>query len=216
VKIRRWQGAAAAALPAALLAASAAGCGSQPAPSAGGLSGVNTGGPVRTLGHRVLTQARKIQCPAFVGALPTPGGPEVAVGGGDATADQTGQHLPSGFVAVAVVECVRSVVPVKGRGQWEAVVKRVATSGLGPLMAALRRPSSRLPNPDDVACPMTEAPLPWFELVGKDGHVIQPAIPRASCGQPITAIVIALDKLPWLTLSRTLQVKYKPLINSAG
>jgi hypothetical protein len=146
----------------------------------------------------------KMHCPVSVGGL-TLGGPR----------DQTGQgqHIPRGFAPVAVVQCVSLVVQVKGRGRWLAQVKRIATSDLGPLMTALRKPSTPLGAGGPVECPMIAALLPWFELLGTNGQLIQPVLPRTSCGQPIAAVLTALDKLHWRTVSRTLMEKYKAVLD---
>lgn len=198
MKARTWQGAAAAALLAALLTACLAGCGNQAAPSAA-FPPPRTSGPTGIAQLRAL--AARVTCPAFVGGL-VPGGPIDGTG--------AGQHLAKGFTPVAAVECQDSIVQVKGRGRWVEETKRVATSGLGALMTALRKPPShRLP---DVDCPMIAVAVPWFELVAKDGKVIDPAVPRGFCGQPVAAILVVLSKLHWQTVSRTLVEKYKPLL----
>jgi hypothetical protein len=125
----------------------------------------------------------------------------------------SGPDIPSGFTPVAVVECLRSVVRVKDRGVWLAEVKRVATVGLGPLMTELRKPSTTLHFGGPVECPMIVALVPWFELVSRDGQVIQPEIPYGFCDQPVSRVLVALNKLHWRTVSRTLVEKYKAILD---
>jgi hypothetical protein len=193
---RRWRGAAAAAMLAVLLAVSAAGCGTKPATS--------YPGPDPAVGPNWPAAVTSIHCPAFIGEL-DPGGPVDRVG--------AGEHIPKGFVPLAVVQCVRSVVRIKGRGQWLAVVKRVASYGLGPLISALRKPSSNVHAGAPIDCPMIEVPLPWFELVGYGNQVIQPVVPRESCGQPVSGVLTALANLKWQTVSRTLLERYRAVLD---
>jgi hypothetical protein len=183
---------------AGLLTASVAGCGTKAAPSGSGKPRTPSSGAP----HQANELAARVHCPAFIGGL-YPGTPIARVG--------SGPYIPSGFKPAAAVECVRSVVRVKGRGLWLADVKRVATSGLGPLMTALRMASHH--SPSDIACPMIVVPLPWLELVGQDGQLIQPEIPRGLCGQPASALLAALAHVKWRTVSRTLETKYKAVLD---
>lgn len=112
------------------------------------------------------------------------------------------EHLPAGFAAVAVVECVRVPAAGPSTGMRTEERREVAVGGLAALLRALRLPSSprRSPLP---ACLVTDAGVPWLTLIGRDGQVIHPAIPTGACGLPIEPVLASLNALRWIPLGAT-------------
>ncbi len=106
------------------------------------------------------------------------------------------EAVPEGFVPAAVVLCTLAIVPVNG-GMSTAPVRKIAVTGLGRLVAALRAPTPGLPP--GTACAAQLIALPWFVLVGENGQVILPKIPLDPCGEPSAAVMQSLDALHWVT-----------------
>jgi hypothetical protein len=112
------------------------------------------------------------------------------------------ERVPAGFPAVAVVECFR--VPVAGpSGSIRSDEKRqVAVHGLAALVRALRLPPA--PRPAVVpACLVIGAGLPSLALIGRDGQVIYPAVPKGACGIPIEQVLASLNSMRWIVLGVT-------------
>jgi len=106
--------------------------------------------------------------------------------------------LPANFDAVAVVRCEVEVQTFAGDGQWSVELGQRASSGLGPLLAALRLPSSPPAGPQ-VACAAVGVEVPDFALVDADEHILVPDLPVDECGAPLTAALDALNALHWTT-----------------
>jgi hypothetical protein len=114
-----------------------------------------------------------------------------------------GEPIPAGFRPVAVVECVRVVSSVT-HGHFRLEQRRqVAVTGLGRLLAALRKPSAPRPNGPQPACMVPAASWPWFVLVSATGQVIHPVVPVGLCGEPIEPVLASLNSLHWITLGVT-------------
>ena len=173
------------AMAAILLAALVTGCGSLQAGSGGGAG--------QTKPHRTASP-RNVRQPAGPADLSCPL-KDLRSG-----IDQyRGQPIPAGFTPVAVIECTFTNVNVAGRGEWTALAKRIAVTGFGPLMSALRMPSERAGK--NIACVSETLFVPQFVLVGKDGDVIYPKIPKTACGQPTPRVMASLDALKFRTIS---------------
>ena len=145
----------------------------------------------------VLAAERRVKCPAA----------------GNITNSASGSHgkpVPAGFVAVAVVEClsVPAIVPVAGTPILE--VRRVAVAGLGPLLAALRLPSTPRSRNMLTWCVAQVRAGPLIALIGTGDQVVRPKVPVGSCGLPITAVQTSLNSLHWRTLSVTKGVSIGP------
>jgi hypothetical protein len=140
---------------------------------------------------KVPAAARQVVCPVTASPLPTRN-----VGGWRT------EHVPAGFAAVAVVECVR--VPVAGpiRSISAEEKRQVAVQGLAALVSALRLPSAPrlriLP-----ACMVSDAGLPSLALIGRDGQVIYATVPKGACGMPIEQVQASLDSMRWIVLGIT-------------
>jgi hypothetical protein len=113
---------------------------------------------------------------------------------------QPAEPIPAGFRPVAVVECVRAasvdhrVIRIEERRQ-------VAISGLGRLLAALRKPSTPRPKGALPACMAPAYAWPWFVLVSATGEIIHPVVPVGLCEEPIEPVLASLNSLHWITLS---------------
>jgi hypothetical protein len=104
--------------------------------------------------------------------------------------------LPAGFVAAAAVRCVEAFITVHGQGR-EGWIEQQASRDLAPLVAALREPSS---PPPAIPCQLRYvAPLALF-LIDRRGQIAQPVIPTGGCGQPLDQILIAVQRVPWVTV----------------
>ena len=110
------------------------------------------------------------------------------------------QAIPAGFQAVAVVQCVP--VGAIAPASLNYVRKEVAITGLGPLLAALRKPSG-VRNAAHPECLLPFMIMPRLALVGSDGAVIYPRIPVNVCGAPIPLVGASLAALHWIKLSTT-------------
>lgn len=113
--------------------------------------------------------------------------------------------LPASFVPVAVIRCVTNFQMIPGKGQWETATLERADQGLAPLLTALQRPNENKP-PGTFCTDLVELP-PQFVLVGKDGQVIWPTLPRTGCGLVQEEVLGALAALPWQKVSVRLVVK---------
>jgi hypothetical protein len=123
------------------------------------------------------------------------------------------QAIPAGFQAVAVVQCVP--VGAIAPASLNYVRKEVAITGLGPLLAALRKPSGfrNAVHPD---CLLPFMIMPRLALVGSDGAVIYPRIPVNVCGAPIPEVGTSLAALHWIKLSTQFEPQGATGINPGG
>ena len=102
------------------------------------------------------------------------------------------------FHAVAAVSCVQETRNISGGGKWLVSVRRVATSGVSALQAALERPDAK---PSHGFCPATAyLPMPLV-LVDASGHTLAPSPPLGSCHLPQHAYFRALDQVTWKPVS---------------
>lgn len=95
--------------------------------------------------------------------------------------------VPTGFVPVAVILCdVRVVLRAPGGADTSSTLAatppphQTLTGDLGPLLAALARPSD--PVPAGAACPAMAQIPPLIFLVDAGGRAVRPAWPRDACG----------------------------------
>lgn len=151
-------------------------------------------GPAATATGRagVLAEARRVQCPPGGAGVPGPPG-----------RFQPGEPIPAGFKPLAVVECVRIPVIVPVTGGPIVELRRVAFTGLGRLVAALRLPSTPRRRGLVPACLAPIASLPWLMLIGPGDQLVHPRIPLGICGQPIVPVLASLSSLHWQTLGTT-------------
>jgi hypothetical protein len=199
---------------AVMLAAALAACGSAVAPqsaaapeagqaaAAGGAHGSSSGDPAASAaGPSIPAAARRVRCPAGVpGVVHLPG----HLPGGSQPPQPAGtQPIPAGFRPAAVVECIRVFASLPGGKVEIAERRQVAVTGLGGVLAALRRPSTARPRGPVPACVVPASAIPWFVLIGADGQVIHPHVPIGLCGVPIPPVLTALSSLHWKTLSTT-------------
>jgi hypothetical protein len=175
--------------------AAAAGSGSGSAPTGGASTASQAG---------VLAAARRVRCPAGWDSVTSVPGRNLRA-----------ERIPAGFRPVAVVECTRvpTIVPVAGIRIVE--LRRVAVTGLGPLVAALRLPSLPRSRALVPACLLPVATLPWIVLIGPGDHLLHPQVPIGDCGLPITPVQTSLSSLHWKTLSATRGVSIGPRLRVA-
>jgi hypothetical protein len=212
--VRQLAIAAAALMLAGALAACTSGAGAQPgaagsashtaAAASGNRSAPGVAAASASRKPDVLAAARRVKCPAVDSAISTTGsGPRA-------------QPIPAGFRPVAVVECIRipDIVPVDGTQLEE--VRRVAVTGLGRLVAALRMPST--PRSRDLVpvCLLPVPDLPLIVLIGPDDHLVRPRVPIGACGLPIVPVQVSLNSLHWKTLSATKGVWVGPRVPENG
>jgi hypothetical protein len=113
------------------------------------------------------------------------------------------EPLPAHFDVDAVYECQQTDATVAGRGQWFVEDQTKASSRLGRLLSALRRPDQPPPG-GGVSCPADEVVAPLLVVVGRRGVVLRPAIPTDVCQQTQPAVFEALGKLRWTVVHRQL------------
>jgi hypothetical protein len=101
--------------------------------------------------------------------------------------------VPAGFATAWVLRCSEAVRPVSGNGRWWFDVEERTDSGLGPLLAALRRPDEAMP-PGTVCSGIGVGETP-VALVDAAGRVVHPRMPRNSCGHPQQQVLDALAAL---------------------
>lgn len=156
-------------------------------PSGG--SGVASGGPVAPVAGtaHIPAAAERLTCPA-------PAAPGVISGLHPAA----GQAIPAGFTPVAVVECINPAQASPGHGAGRADRKFVALTGLGGLTTALRAAEAK-GNPTGPVCLSLPA-TPWFVLIGQDGQVIRPLLPKLQCGNTTDPVAALLKALTWISL----------------
>ncbi len=146
----------------------------------------------------VLAAARRVKCPALDGTISRSG------------RSLRTEPIPAGFRPVALVECIRvpGIVPVDESQAVE--VRRVAVTGLGRLVAALRLPSTPRTRGLVPACLLPVAGFPWIVLIGPGDHLVRPRVPIGACGLPIVPVQVSLSSLHWRTLSPTQRVSVSP------
>jgi hypothetical protein len=117
---------------------------------------------------------------------------------------QTSEPLPATFLANSAVLCGLTIMPAHGSGPV-VFTEWVADHGLAPLVAALRRPSSRA-SPGTI-CPAQNVVVPPLFLISADGLLIRPVIPTDACGRPQPQVLDALQHLPWVTVRASTHIK---------
>jgi hypothetical protein len=126
-----------------------------------------------------LSLARNVQC-----QTPTPGA--------------VSRAQLQAFHAVTAVSCVQDARSISGAGKWLVSIRRVATSGVPALQAALERPDAK---PSHSFCPaLAYLPMPLV-LVDAAGHTLVPSPPLGSCHLPEQAYLRALDHVTWKPVS---------------
>lgn len=152
---------------------------------------------------------------AAAGASRCPGPGEVL----DAT---TSGHQPAGAVVldgldsvVAVVRCTPSEKDVPGEGRWQVVTEETATTGLEPLVAALRAPA---PTASSHGCLDYLLVVPWIGLELADGRFVRPVVPLDGCGHPSATVRKALQGLSWQSgpTTRLRQVRTPEQVQAAA
>lgn len=116
-----------------------------------------------------------------------------------ASTQPSGVPLSPGFKPVAAVRCETQIKTVPGDGVWQVAVAQRATSGLDPLITALRLPSSNPPDGIQIPCAAVGFVAPEFALVDAQGRTVQPSLPHDVCENPLTRVLDALNALPWKT-----------------
>ncbi|MFN8158121.1 MAG: hypothetical protein U0R68_11930 [Candidatus Nanopelagicales bacterium] len=122
-------------------------------------------------------------------------------GPGEVLDATTSGHQPAGAVVlgaqdsvVAVVRCSPGEKDVPGEGSWQVVTEETATTGLEPLVAALRAPA---PTASSRGCLDYLLLVPWIGLELADGRFVRPVVPLDSCGHPSSDTLKALQDLSW-------------------
>jgi hypothetical protein len=180
---------------AAAATALAAGCATATAPPGG--AGAGTGA-----GTATATKAAGSPAPSRTTPVPTttagpPSGSVITCTGWPAHVTQG--RPPASFTPTAVERCLVSDQPIPGKGEWETATLERADSDLGPLMAALRRPSTgREPG---MMCPELAVLPPDFVLIGPGGAAYWPIIPVTGCGLVQQPVLDALAALSWQKVS---------------
>jgi hypothetical protein len=178
---------------AAAATALAAGCGTAAAPSAGAGGGTGTA---------TATKVASSPAPSRTAPVPTttagpPSGSVVTCAGWPAHV--TRGKPPASFEPTSVIRCLVSDQTIPGKGEWETATLERADSGLGPLMAALRHPSTgRVPG---MMCPEFVMLPPDFVLLGGNGAAYWPTLPVTGCGLVQQPVLDALAALPWQQVS---------------
>lgn len=158
------------------MAALLAGCGNVSASSGGsGATGSDGPGPLPTAA-----------CPSADALSPAPG--------------TEGEPLPADVVASAVVLCGLESRSYAGEGTWTVLVERRASTGLEPLLRAMRERSE--PRTDG-GCTLELRTTPWFAVVATDGRWWHSAVPHDDCQKPQAAVGAALDALDLVTVAET-------------
>jgi hypothetical protein len=135
-------------------------------------------GPPPPVSPHAVTAYGAVACPA----------PEVG-GAGSAT------RLTAAVQIKAVVRCETVERSYPGLGAWTVQLAEVADTNLGPFLADLRAPSHA--RRTDVMCPDLVILVPWFGVVDDAGNVMRPLLPTDACGKPQTAVIAALQALPF-------------------
>jgi hypothetical protein len=187
------------ALPIPILVAGvlAAGCGSVYASSAGTAAGSATS-------TGASAQPTSPQHPA-----PVPTVTGGAVAGQSACVGWPAQALhmtmPALFVPVTAERCVVAIQTIAGKGQWETATLEKATSGLTPLIAALRHPPiTRTPGS---LCPDLAMLPPQILVISASGQELIPVLPVTGCGLVQADVLAAIAALPWQPVSVRLVTK---------
>jgi hypothetical protein len=98
------------------------------------------------------------------------------------------------FHAVAAITCYQETRELPGQGEWLVSVRRVATSGVPALQAALELPNQ---STTDGGCDLVGIEVPPIVLVDAAGHAMQPTVPVDGCHQPLKAFWAAIDQVTW-------------------
>lgn len=124
-----------------------------------------------------------------------------------------GVHLPDDVGSVgAAYFCVREARPVPGDGEWQFLVVKGVTSGLGPLLAVYRTPDAR---PTTGACDLIGYLPRLLYLHGSRTLAVR--APRDGCGAPLAAAWRAYDALGAVDLAATkLNRVTSPLAQTSG
>jgi hypothetical protein len=100
---------------------------------------------------------------------------------------------------VEALRCVLGTRTVPGKGVYASATLERATSDLGILVDALRRPSGHmLPG---TVCPALAMLPPQLVLIAGNGAMISPRFPVNGCGMIQGQVLYALAKMPWQVVS---------------
>jgi hypothetical protein len=117
----------------------------------------------------------------------------------DACPTAAGVHLPDDVGPVrAAYFCARETRPVPGDGEWQFLVVKGVTSGLGPLLAVYGTPDAR---PSSGACDLVGFEPRLLHLHGSTTVAVR--APLDGCGKPILAAIGALDALGTVEITAT-------------
>lgn len=200
-------GKAAATMVIVAAAALAAGCGTVSAssaapagaasPATGAASGSGTPAPSGSSGAGSAAGPTATPVPTITatGAPVAPGQVQCA----DWPTGVPSGTLPLSFTPVSVLRCVEGTVNVPGKGTFLSATLQRATTGLAPLVAALRAPNGH--RSTGQMCPMYETLPQHIVLEAKDGSKFAPTIPVDGCGHDQSQVLQALNTLPWQTVS---------------
>ncbi|MDC7120693.1 hypothetical protein OMK64_03990 [Cellulomonas fimi] len=99
--------------------------------------------------------------------------------------------VPEDFVPSSVLVCSASGTLKSASGTWAAVTESRREGDLGPLLAALERPSQEPSG----ACETSGAVPTVLWLVDALGRAVRPVWPTDACGAPVADVLAALDAL---------------------
>lgn len=190
---------------AALIALTAAACGTGSSP-AGGTSPTTARSAPATGSPASPSPPREPLLPAPAPVPGAPGAPEQTACKGWPRVP--GSAVPLSFVPVAVLRCVTGYTSVPGKGEWLTATMEKADQNLMPLVRALRAAPGRM-RPGMI-CPQFATLPPQIVLVGANGTMIRPRFPVTNCGQIQQQVFAALDGLRWHTVSQRLIEKVPP------
>jgi hypothetical protein len=192
---------------AAGLAALAAGCGTT---HASGTSSAPTLPPSSAAGSSAAGSSA-VSGSAAATPVPTVAGGTVTAGAAACAGWPSGAastRLPALFVPVTVEQCVTGIEAVPGKGTWETATLERATTGLAPLVNALRAPGQTR-EPGTFCSDVAMIP-PQLVLISGSGEKVVPRIPVTGCGVVRSGVLSALAGLSWQPLSIRLVAQVSP------
>jgi len=183
-------------VPLLVASALAAGCGTVHGTTAGGATGRDGASTTASAGASAqATPSQPTPVPTVTGGAVAAGQP-ACVGWPAHAAHAT---MPALFVPVAAERCVTSIQTIAGKGQWQVATLEKASSDLTALIAALRHaPITRTPG---AVCPDLAMVPPQIVVIGASGQELIPLLPVSGCGLVQSAVIAAIDALPWQPVS---------------
>jgi hypothetical protein len=178
------------AVPALVVGALAAGCGTTHAPASAGADPA-----------AAAPKVSATPVPTVTGGTVITGEPACA----GWPADATRGTLTAFFNPVAVERCVTGVQNGPGKVEWRTATLEKATKDLTPLVAALLRPSAQ--HEPGIICPELAMLPPQVVLISSAGKKLIPRLPLSACGLAQSGVLRVLATLSWEPISVRLITK---------